>query len=82
MLVLFGGISTSYGQGLAQFIKPEAQKVGGGVSDWYAARNFEGVWTGERLAALAEFIRSLDAHGLSPRLFQLDEWDRQWVAQP
>lgn len=80
MLVLFGGISTSYGQRLAQFIKPEAQKVGGGVSDWYAARNFEGVWTGERLAALAEFIRSLDAHGLSPRLFQLDEWDRQWRA--
>lgn len=80
LLVLFGGIATAKSQGLAPFVKAEAQKAGGGVSNWYAARNFEGVWTGERLAALAQFIRSLDAHGLSPNLFQLEDWDRQWRA--
>ncbi len=67
-------------QGLAQFIKPKAQEAGGGVSNWYQARNFEGVWTGERLAGLAEFVRSLDAHGLAPELFQLRAWDEQWRA--
>lgn len=67
-------------QGLNQFIQQEAQRGGGGIEAWYEARNFGGVWTGDRLASLAEFIRALDAHGLSPELFQLDAWDAQWRA--
>lgn len=70
----------SLGQGMTQFVKAEAQRVGGGVDSWYKARGYNAVWTGEHLGALAQFIRSLDSHGLSPRLFQLDAWDAQWRA--
>ena len=68
------------GQGMNQFIEAEAQKSGGGINSWYQARGYNGVWTGERLGALAQFIRSLDVPGLSPILFQLDDWDAQWRA--
>ena len=73
-----GMISCLSAQGMNDFIRQEAQKAGGGISDWYSARNHQGVWTGDRLGALAEFIHSLDSHGLAPELFQLNAWDTQW----
>lgn len=65
-------------QAMNQFIQAKAAEVGGGVEGWYRARDFAPVWTGDRLGGLAQFIRSLDTHGLSPALFQLDAWDAQW----
>lgn len=68
----------SRGQGMEQFIQAEANKAGGGIAAWYQARNFMPAWDGERLGALASYIRELDAHGLHPELFQLNAWDAQW----
>ncbi len=67
-------------QGMESYIKAQASKAGGGLPTWYQARGNQAMWTGERLMGLAQFIRELDKHGLSPRLFQLDAWDAQWRA--
>lgn len=67
-------------QDMTAFVAAEAKKAGGGIPGWYAARGNAPVWTGERLGGLVQFIRELDAHGLSPRIFNLDAWDAKWRA--
>ncbi|MEM6278042.1 MAG: L,D-transpeptidase family protein [Verrucomicrobiota bacterium] len=69
-------------QHMNAFVEAEAKKTGGGIRDWYRARNNAQVWNGDYLGGLAQFIKSLDAHGLSPSLFQFDAWDTQWRAGP
>lgn len=71
-------ISSLSAQDMAGYVSAQARKAGGGLSNWYAARNNVPVWDGNRLGALAQFIQSLDAHGLSPSLFRLQDWDAQW----
>lgn len=66
------------GQGMEPQVKAAAGKAGTGIANWYGARNNQPVWDGERLGSLAQFIQALDAHGLSPELFQLSTWDQQW----
>ncbi|MEM9282846.1 MAG: L,D-transpeptidase family protein [Verrucomicrobiota bacterium] len=79
LIALTAFLSSDVGaQGMEGFIKAQAQKQGGGIANWYAARQNKPVWTGERLMGLAQFIRDLDQHGLSPNLFQLNAWDAQW----
>ncbi len=70
--------STAGAQDLSGAIRAQANKAGKGIANWYAARNHQPVWSGEYLGGLAQFIQSLDAHGLSPQLFRLSEWDAQW----
>lgn len=67
-------------QGMNSYIQVEAAKAKGGIDSWYKARNYAPIWSGEHLGGLAQFIRELDGHGLSPSLFQLDAWDAQWRA--
>lgn len=62
----------------AQDIRSQAARAGKGVSSWYAARNYQPVWSGEYLGGLAQFLQALDGHGLSPNLFQFQAWDAQW----
>lgn len=83
--LLFLGVLTlstphASSQDVSAAIRAEASKAGGGVASWYQARNFTPVWSGDYLGALAQFIQSLDAHGLSPQLFQLSDWDARWRA--
>ena len=75
-LVVFGA-RLSHGQ-LAQAIRAQVTKEGGPIAAWYKARSYVPVWSGERLGGLAEFIQGLDAHGLSPELFQFRKWDQYW----
>tara|TARA_R110000850_G_scaffold19988_27_gene59877 strand:- start:41 stop:1639 length:1599 start_codon:yes stop_codon:yes gene_type:complete len=70
----------TYAQGMTDYVKAEASKAGSSISKWYGARNYQPVWTGEHLMGLAQLLRELDNHGLSPRLFQLEAWDAQWRA--
>lgn len=72
------GASFSQGQDISGAIQARAAKAGKGIASWYAARRNQPVWGGEQLGGLAQFIQSLDAHGLSPQLFQLSQWDQQW----
>ncbi|HQZ28415.1 MAG TPA: L,D-transpeptidase family protein [Verrucomicrobiales bacterium] len=76
--------STLMGEAQAQSIQDairiQAGKSGSGISSWYRARNYTPVWSGESLSGLAQFLHSLDAHGLSPALFQFAAWDAQWRA--
>ena len=65
-------------QDMAPYVAAQAKQSGGGIASWYAARNNQPVWDGARLGALAQFIQGLDAHGLNPALFKLQEWDLQW----
>ena len=65
-------------QNINDAIQAQAAKAGGGINSWYKARNYAPVWTGDYIGGLAQFIQSLDAHGLSPELFQLSAWDAQW----
>ena len=67
-----------HAQSLNDHVRDRAEQVGGEIASWYRSRNHEPVWSGDRLGGLADFIRSLDEHGLSPTLFQLDQWDAQW----
>lgn len=67
-----------HAQNISGAIQAEAAKAGGGINSWYKARNYAPVWSGEHLGSLAQFIQSLDGHGLSPQLFQLSTWDAQW----
>jgi murein L,D-transpeptidase YcbB/YkuD len=78
--VLFVSTLHSMSQDISAEIRAEASRVGGGVASWYQARNFAPVWNGDYLGGLAQFIQSLDAHGLSPQLFQFAEWDARWRA--
>ncbi len=75
-LLAFG--ASAEAQDISGAIRAQASKAGKGISNWYAARNYQPAWNGEYLGALAQFIQSLDAHGLSPQLFRLSEWDAQW----
>lgn len=65
-------------QDMTGAIRAHASKAGKGISSWYAARGNQPVWSGESLGALAQFLQALDAHGLSPNLFQFAEWDARW----
>jgi murein L,D-transpeptidase YcbB/YkuD len=65
-------------QDMSGAIRSQASKAGKGISSWYAARGHQPVWSGEYLGALAQFLQSLDAHGLSPNLFRFQEWDAKW----
>lgn len=67
-------------QDFSSAIRAQASKAGTGISSWYKARNYTPAWTGEHLGALAQFIQSLNDHGLAPELFQLAAWDAQWRA--
>ncbi|MDF1754749.1 MAG: L,D-transpeptidase family protein [Verrucomicrobiales bacterium] len=49
------------------------------LNDYYKARNFNPVWGPGHLSGLSTFLRSLEAHGLSPNLFQLDVWEPHWL---
>ncbi len=65
-------------QDMTVAIRAQAAKSGKGIAGWYAARGNRPVWSGEYIGGLAQFIQALDAHGLSPQLFQLSAWDAQW----
>lgn len=77
LLVSFS-IQQGFSQGIEQQIRAKANEAGGGIAAWYQARNYAPAWDGQRLGGLASFIQELDAHGLSPELFRLSEWDQQW----
>lgn len=77
-LAISAFVFTPSSEAIQSQIQAQAQRAGGGIDAWYRARGFQPVWDGERLGGLAEFIRSLDSHGLHPSLFQLDQWDAQW----
>lgn len=49
------------------------------LSSYYKARNYNPVWGPAHLSSLATFLRSLDKHGLSPNLFQLNVWEPHWI---
>jgi murein L,D-transpeptidase YcbB/YkuD len=78
LLVLSFATQQSYSQGIEQQIRAKANEAGSGIAAWYQARNFAPAWDGQRLGGLASFIQELEAHGLSPALFRLSEWDQQW----
>ena len=63
-------------------IKTRLSSEGGPLADWYKKRNYEPVWDGNQIQALAEFLRKLDAHGLRPELFRLAEWETTWLNPP
>ena len=65
-------------QGMEQFIKSKASAADSSLSRWYGARNYQPIWTGERLVGLAQFLQELDRHGLSPNLFNFSDWDARW----
>jgi len=71
-------LSPAGAQDMSGAIRSQASKSGKGISGWYAARGYQPVWSGEYLGALAQFLQSLDAHGLSPNLFRFQEWDAKW----
>lgn len=82
VLILFSvgflSLSRTSAQNINAAIQAQASKSGGGLNSWYKARNYAPVWSGEHLGGLAQFIQSLDAHGLSAELFQISAWDAQW----
>lgn len=49
------------------------------LDDYYSARNYNPVWGPGHLTGLASFLRSLENHGLSPNLFQLNVWEPYWI---
>ena len=49
------------------------------LQPFYQARNFQPVWDQARIQGLAAFIGSLDKHGLSPELFNLNQWRNFWT---
>ncbi|MGB0152516.1 MAG: L,D-transpeptidase family protein [Verrucomicrobiales bacterium] len=65
-------------QGMEQYIKSKASAADSSLSRWYGTRNYQPIWTGERLMGLAQFLQELDNHGLPPRLFNFNEWDARW----
>jgi murein L,D-transpeptidase YcbB/YkuD len=73
-------ISEVQAQSINDAIRVQAGKAGSGISSWYKARNYAPVWNGEFLTGLAQFLQSLNTHGLSPSLFQFEAWDAQWRA--
>ena len=73
-----GGALPARSQDLAGAIRAEASRRGGELAAWYQARNHAPIWSGERLAGLAQFIRELNAHGLAPELFSFSQWDASW----
>lgn len=70
--------SAASAQDMSAAVRAQASKSGSGIASWYNARGNRPVWSGEYLGALAQFIQALDAHGLSPQLFQMQAWDAQW----
>ena len=44
------------------------------LQQFYAARDFNPVWSQEHLRGLASFIQNLEPHGLSPELFNFSQW--------
>ncbi|MEX2581266.1 MAG: L,D-transpeptidase family protein [Verrucomicrobiales bacterium] len=77
-LILAAFATGSPAQEINAHIGNAAAKAGNGIANWYQARGNNSVWDGERIGGLAEFIKSLDDHGLSPSLFQFDTWDAEW----
>lgn len=77
-LVALTFATSATAQDMTGEIRAQAAKSGKGIAGWYAARGNRPVWSGEHLGGLAQFIQALDAHGLSPQLFQLSAWDAQW----
>lgn len=78
LIVLTLALVTTWGE--AQIngeIKKEATK-NPLLNSFYSGRNYNPVWNPANLHSLAQFIESLDSHGLSPRLFQLDVWKPLW----
>ena len=49
--------------------------------DWYAARNYQPVWTPQAITGLADLLRTMYRHGLSPELFRFSQWDVTWRRQ-
>lgn len=78
LTVLATAVPSTQSQDMSGYISSAASKSGSGIANWYKARNNQGVWDGQRLGALAQFIQALDAHGLSPNLFQFTTWDQRW----
>ncbi len=74
----FASATDASSQDLSGAIRAQATKVNKGIANWYAARNYQPVWSGEYIGGLAQFIQALDAHGLSPQLFRFSDWDAQW----
>ncbi|NNE93099.1 MAG: L,D-transpeptidase family protein [Verrucomicrobiales bacterium] len=68
--------------GSAKAIEAELSGDSGPLADWYKARNYKPVWDGDSLQGLAEFLRSLDRHGLRADLFRLPEWEATWRNPP
>lgn len=77
-LVALFSLQPLAGQDMSGAIRAQASKSGKGISNWYSSRGNQPVWSGEYIGALAQFLQALDAHGLSPQLFQLAAWDAQW----
>ncbi len=48
------------------------------LDSFYKPRNYQPVWNPDYLEGLTRFVEGLDAHGLPPRLFQLDVWRQAW----
>ncbi len=71
-------VTSAPAQDMTSAIRAQVSRSNKGVSSWYAARNYQPVWSGEYLGGLAQFLQALDAHGLSPQLFQFTAWDAQW----
>ena len=77
-LVALSFAAPASAQDITGAIRAQAAKSGKGIASWYAARGNRPVWSGEYIGGLAQFLQSLDAHGLSPQLFQFSAWDAQW----
>ncbi len=65
-------------QDFVGLVRVAANNAGGSVRDFYAQRDFVPAWSGDRIGALADFIRELNNHGLHPEIFQFSAWDQQW----
>ncbi len=81
LLLFCLSLSTNFSataQDMSSLIRAHAAKAGTGVANWYAARGNSAVWSGDYLGGLAQFLQSLDSHGLSPVLFRFSEWDAKW----
>lgn len=76
--VLLALATPAAAQDMGAAVRAQAAKAGKGIASWYSARGNQPVWSGDYLGGLAQFLQSLDAHGLSPELFQFRAWDAEW----
>ncbi len=74
----FSSVRTASAQDFVNLVRASANNAGGSVRDFYAQRDFVPAWSGDRIGALADFIRELNNHGLHPEIFQFSAWDQQW----